>query len=94
MTLWQGGLVVVLSVVQMAIPYMMFSWALKHVEAHHAALIVLLETVLNPVLTYLVVGEPIPRPTLLGGPVILISVVVFMILGWRREVEARRRGAT
>ncbi len=85
----QAGLVAVLSVVQMAIPYLLFSWALQYVEAHRAALIVLLETVLNPVLTYVMVGEAIPGPTLVGGPVILVSVVTWTVLGWRRDRVAR-----
>ena len=82
-------LVLVLSVVQFALPYLMFSWALKHVEAHRAALIVLLETVLNPLWTYVLVGESVPRPTLFGGPLILVSVVGWMLVTWRRERSAR-----
>ncbi len=85
----QFGLVVLLSVVQFAIPYVMFSWALQHVEAHRASLIVLLEVVLNPVLTFLVVGERVPRATLLGGPLILAGVIGWMLLTWRRERRDR-----
>lgn len=81
----QFGLVVLLGVVQLALPYLLFSWAMQYVEAHRAALIVLLETVLNPLWTYLVVGERVPTPTLIGGPLILISVVVWMFVTWRRE---------
>ena len=78
-------LVLALSVVQMAVPYLLFSWALRYVEAHRASLIVLLETVLNPLWTYLVVGEKVPVATLIGGPLILLSVCGWMILTWHRE---------
>lgn len=84
----QFALVAALGIVQMAVPYLMFSWALKYVEAHRAALIVLLETVLNPLLTYLVVSEPIPTPTRIGGPLILLGVVGSMLLAWRRAIKA------
>ncbi|MFQ5806502.1 MAG: DMT family transporter [Phycisphaerae bacterium] len=90
----QFVLVLILSVVQMALPYLLFSWALQHVEAHRAALIVLLETVLNPLLTYLIIGEPVPTATLVGGPLILLSVVGWLLLTWRREVfTEHKKGA-
>ena len=84
----QLGLLLALGIVQMAVPYLLFSWALKHVEAHRASLIVLLETVFNPILTYLVVGEVVPAATLVGGPLILASVVGWMLLTWRREARS------
>jgi drug/metabolite transporter (DMT)-like permease len=80
-------LVAALGIVQMAVPYLLFSWALRYVEAHRAALIVLLETVFNPLWTYLVVGEPVPTPTLVGGPLILAGVVASMLFTWRRAVK-------
>lgn len=70
----QWGLVLLFSVVQFALPYAIFSWSLRRVEATRASLIVLLEAVLNPVLTWLIVGERVPAPTLVGGPLILLSV--------------------
>ena len=84
----QFALVAALGIVQMAIPYLMFSWALKYVEAHRAALIVLLETIFNPLLTYLVVSESVPAPTLAGGPLILAGVVSSMLLARRRGAKA------
>lgn len=82
---YQFVLMLILSVVQMAIPYLLFSWALQYVQAHRAALIVLLETVLNPLWTYLVVAEMVPTATLIGGPLILLSVAGWLLLTWRRE---------
>jgi drug/metabolite transporter, DME family len=76
-------LLLTLSLVQMSLPYLLFAWALRYVEAHRASLIVLLETIFNPILTYLAVGEAVPRPTLIGGPLILAGVVGWTILTWR-----------
>ena len=76
-------LILALSLVQMALPYLLFSWALRHVEAHRASLLVLLETIFNPILTYLAVGEAVPMPTLIGGPLILAGVAGWVVLTWR-----------
>ena len=81
-------LVLGMGMLQMALPYLLFSWALRYVEAHQASLIVLLETVFNPILTYLAVNETVPTPTLLGGPLIVATVAGWMILSWRRTIQA------
>lgn len=84
LTAHQAGLMVLLALVQFTLPYLMFAWALKRVEAHRAALILLLETILNPIWTYLTVGEVPPTATLIGGPLILAGVVLSLWLTWRR----------
>lgn len=81
----QWGLMLLLALVQFTLPYVLFSWALQRIEAHRAGLIVLLETVLNPIWTYLLVGEVPPPATLAGGPLILLGVGGWLVLGWRRE---------
>jgi drug/metabolite transporter (DMT)-like permease len=84
------ALLLVLSLFQFSVPYMLFSWSLQRVEAHRAALIVLLETVLNPIWTYVVVGEAVPGATLVGGPLILAGVVGWVALAWWQETRGRR----
>lgn len=81
---WQWAVLVGMSVVQFALPYVFFSWAIRYVEAPKASLITLLETVLNPLWTFLFIHEVPPRATLLGGPVILAGVMGWMVLQWRR----------
>jgi hypothetical protein len=54
-------------------------WALHHVEAPTASLIVLLETDLNALSTWLIVGEPVPTATWSGGPFIIAGVVIRLI---------------
>lgn len=87
------GLVLTLSFVQFTLPYVLFTWALQRVEAHRVSLIVLLETVLNPLLTYLVIGEHVPPATIIGGPLILVSVLGWLLLGLRRRRALRRAAA-
>jgi drug/metabolite transporter (DMT)-like permease len=81
----QWGLVLVLGLVQFTLPYVIFSWALQRVRAHQAALIVLIEALLNPLLTWVIVGEAVPPATLVGGPLILLSV------GWWLWLQRRSR---
>jgi DME family drug/metabolite transporter len=88
-TTGQFVLLAIMSVVQFAFPYVLFSWALQRVEAHHASLITLLEMVLNPLWVWLAVGERVPGPTLLGGPLVLAGVAGWMLLTWRNEQRKR-----
>ncbi|MBN2447540.1 MAG: DMT family transporter [Phycisphaerae bacterium] len=89
MTPAQWALMLLMGLVQFIAPYVLFSWALQRVEAHRAALIVLLETVLNPLWTYLLVGEAVPGATLVGGPLILLGVVGWVLVGWWKVPQAR-----
>ncbi len=71
-------LLVALGVVQFGLPYYLFARALKRVEAYQANLIVLAEPVLVPVWAYLAVGETVPITTVVGGGVILLSLVLLI----------------
>lgn len=82
----QFWILALMSIVQFAAPYVLFSWGLQRVEAHRASLIVLLEAILNPCFTYLAVREAVPTPTLIGGPMILASVLAWMLISWRNSL--------
>ncbi len=73
----QGQLfaLVIMGVVQLGTPYFLFSKGLEKISLQEASLIVLIEPVLNPIWVALVVAE-VPSPaTLIGGGVILFSLV-------------------
>ncbi len=76
----EGVLLVVMGVVQFGVPYYLFSLGLVRVPAYQAALIITIEPVLNPVWTYLAVGEQVPVWTAVGGGIILLALVIFV---WR-----------
>jgi drug/metabolite transporter (DMT)-like permease len=78
-------LILGMSVVQFGVPYLLFSWSLQRIEAHRASLITLLEMVLNPIWTWLAVGEHPPAATLWGGPLILIGVAAWMVAAARKH---------
>ncbi|MBW3542561.1 MAG: EamA family transporter [Planctomycetes bacterium] len=72
----QWGLVVMLGVFQMGLPYVLFAAAVRHVRAQEAALIVLVEPVLNPLWVWLAWGETPPGSTMAGGGLILGGLFV------------------
>lgn len=75
----------VLGVFQLAIPYLLYSRALRHVTALEAVLIPVIEPVLNPIWVMLVIGEKPSSLALLGGAIVLGAVT------WRAVGSIRRR---
>ena len=73
---FEGALMVVLGIVQLGLPYVLFFKAVKLVVAREAALISLLEPLLNPVWVALVVGEIPNTATQIGGGIVLIGVLL------------------
>lgn len=78
------GLLVFMGVVQFGLPYYLYTLGLARVAAYQAALITLLEVILNPVWTFLAIGEKPPPTTMIGGGVILVALVIFLLLAAKR----------
>ncbi len=69
-----------LGAVQLAVPYVLYSVAIKYVTALEATLIPLIEPILNPLWVMLALGER-PGPwAILGGLVVLGAVIIRAIL--------------
>ncbi len=77
-------------VVQLAIPYALFQLALPRVGPVDAALIVLLEPVLNPIWTWLAVAERPDQATFVGGALLLGALAVEATKGRGSRERARR----
>ncbi len=80
----------VMGVVQLGIPYFLFSKGLETVSLPEASLIVLIEPVLNPIWVALIVGEVPSIATLLGGSLILFGLGfrhVVLLLSRAREAQ-------
>jgi drug/metabolite transporter (DMT)-like permease len=76
LSLEQGSLLLTLGVVQLGIPYILYSLAIRRVTALEAILVPMLEPILNPLWVALARGE-IPGPwSLLGGALVLGAVVL------------------
>lgn len=62
----------VMGAVQLGLPYFLFSKGLERVSLQEAALIALIEPVLNPIWVALMVGE-VPSAATLGGSVLIVA---------------------
>lgn len=78
-----------LGVVQLGVAYLLYSRALRHVTALEAALIPVVEPILNPVWVMLAVGEKPTGLALVGGAVVVGAVTVRAVI----SIRLRRRSA-
>ena len=79
------ALLALMALLQLAIPLILFVKSAKHVPAVTLSLISLLDTVLNPLMSWIGVGEVPERAAFIGGGII-IAAVLLSILGGRRIV--------
>jgi len=68
--------IVLLGTVQLGFSYILYSIAIKYVEALEAILIPVIEPILNPIWVFLAYGERPGRWALLGGTIVLLSVTL------------------
>ncbi len=68
---------------QIGLSFLLYSYAIKHIHALEANLILTLEPILNPIWVFLVIGEK-PGPLALLGSALVIGAVIF-----RGAVSAR-----
>jgi drug/metabolite transporter (DMT)-like permease len=70
----------IMGVVQLGIPYILYSKAIKHVTALEAILIPVIEPILNPMWVFLLLGE-VPGPwAILGGAIVISAVTLRCVL--------------
>lgn len=84
-TIRDVAIVAYLGVVQIGLAYVLVSSALRVVPALEAALLLLVEPVLNPVWSWWVHGENPGAGSLVGGVIILASTIVLAIRGTREQ---------
>lgn len=84
---------ILLGVVQLGIPYILYSKAIKHVTALEAILIPVIEPILNPVWVFLLLGEA-PGPwAITGGIVVLAAITIRCVLSvlWAENNTEKQR---
>jgi drug/metabolite transporter, DME family len=79
LSLQEGWIVAVMGIVQLGIPYWLFSKGLEQISVQEASLIVLIEPVLNPLWVALIVGE-LPSGTTLFGGLCIVGSLAFRYL--------------
>jgi drug/metabolite transporter (DMT)-like permease len=80
---------VVLGVVQLGLPYVIYSQVLKHVRALDTLLIGMIEPVLNPLWVLLVFGERPQQWALVGGAVVVAAATIRGVLTARERETVR-----
>jgi drug/metabolite transporter (DMT)-like permease len=65
-----------LGIVQLTIPYLTYSAAIRHVRALDASIISFIEPILNPIWVLLVTHEPASIWTLVGGAIVLSTSLI------------------
>jgi len=76
----QWGLIAALGILQMGLPYMLFARGVRHVKTQEAALIPLLEPILNPFWVWLMWREEVASATWVGGALIVGGLAIRYLL--------------
>jgi len=69
---WIG--LVLMGTIQLGFPYILYSKAIKSVSALEATLIPVLEPIVNPIWTFLFVGEVPKKGAIIGGAIVIIAI--------------------
>ncbi len=85
-TLPSIGFLLYLGIIQIGISLILYSWAIKYLNALEATLITMLEPVLNPVWVFLVLGE-VPGPLAFVGATLMLAAIVLRAVMSAREGE-------
>lgn len=83
----QWGLAAVLGIVQMAFPYVLFARGVRYVTTQEAALLTMIEPVLNPLWVLIFWGEAVGGPTWIGGALILGGLALRYAFPTRRVIK-------
>lgn len=77
-----------LGIVQLGIPYILFSIAIKNATALEACLITVIEPILNPIWVYLLLGETPGIFSLIGGMIVLTAIIIRSVLNSLHQRKA------
>lgn len=75
---------IILGCFQIGLSYILYSKAIKHLSAIDGIIIPILEPLLNPVWVFIVLGEEMSRNTILGGIIIILTIIA-------RDIYQRKR---
>ena len=79
----EWGILLVLGVLQLGVPYILYGLAIRHVTAIEGILIPLLEPVLNPLWVLIFLGEKPGAWTVAGAALVLVAMLARGLLGLR-----------
>ena len=73
-------MIIFLGIVQLGIAYVLFSISIKYVSAIDAIIYPVIEPIFNPILAFIFLGEHMGSLSILGGLMIIFSVISRSIL--------------
>lgn len=79
-----------MGVLQLGLPYVLYSIAIKRITALEAILTTTIEPVLNPLWVFLVIGERPGQWPIIGGLIVIVSVTVRGIISARNMSDAAK----
>ena len=84
--------IIILGVVQLGIPYILYSKAVKHCSPLMCSIISVVEPLLNPVWVFLVMGEQPSYWALVGGVIVLVTITLWCVWGEKEKQKAALAG--
>jgi drug/metabolite transporter (DMT)-like permease len=89
-----GVWILLLGVLQLALPYLLYSRAIKHIRALDAAIISIIEPILNPIWVILIKGEHTSVWSIIGGAIVLTTSLLRSFLASRnKQTNGRLSGS-
>jgi drug/metabolite transporter (DMT)-like permease len=77
----------VMGIFQLGLPYILFALAIKSVSALDAALIPVIEPILNPIWVFLLMGEVPGKWALTGGAIVFIAITLRCVIAAAKAKE-------
>lgn len=84
----------IMGIVQLGLPYILFALAMKSVSALDAALIPVIEPILNPIWVFLLIGEVPGKWALVGGTIVLAAVTLRCVLTLQKPDQQKLADTT
>ncbi|QJW49374.1 DMT family transporter [bacterium BFN5] len=66
--------VLFLGVLQLGLAYVLYSYAIRHVNALQATIVTTIEPILNPIWVFFLLGELPGQFAILGGVIVVLSI--------------------
>ena len=80
-------IILYMGIIQIGLTSILFVYGMKRVRAIQAMLIAAVEPILNPVWVVIFIGERPSLTALVGGAIIIATVIASSIIGWRRAEQ-------
>jgi drug/metabolite transporter (DMT)-like permease len=77
--------ILALGIFQIAIPYLLYSIAIRHVRAFDAILVMTLEPILNPIWVWLIIAEVPGYWSIVGGLIVIAAILLHGFFSYRQK---------